>query len=253
MMTAAIGHNNPPSAIDLARDTINALSDWMKGNPVIQSEAQAREAKLLIDRAKVSLDEIENERNNLVRPLNERVSAINDKFKALHNTDKKRPGTYDRIFAELKARVAAYLVAEEERRQKEAAEAAAKAAEAERLAREAEAREQEIIENAKAGELDGDVGAATREADEAFADYERESRFAARAERAAKVRIGGGLGRASTLRTVEILHLDSYSLALKAIGPQPKIEEAILSCAREYRKTHGHLPGGVSATTERVL
>jgi len=248
-----VGHNNPPSAIDLAKNTIDALSEWMKNNPVIQTAEQAKEAKLLIDRAKVSLDEIEDERNKLVRPLNDKVSAINDKFKALHNTDKKRPGTYDRIFAELKARVSAFLVAEEERRQKEAAEAAARLAEAERLAREAEAKEQEAIENAKAGELDVDVAAVTAEADDAFADYQRESRFAARAERDTKVKLGGGFGKATSLRTVETLHLDNYGKALKAIGPQPKIEEAILSCAREYRKTHGRLPDGVSATTERVL
>lgn len=247
------GHNNSPSPIDLAGETIGAVSDWMKDNPVIQSEEQAKEAKLLVDRAKAALEEVEAERNRLVRPLNEQVDAINGKFKALHNTDKKRPGTYDRIFAELKARIAAFLVAEEEKRQKAAAEAAAKLAEAERIAREAEAKEQEAIENAKAGELDVDVAAVTAEADDAFAEYQRESRFAARAERDTKVKVGGGFGRAATLRTVETLHLDSYNLALRAIGPQPKIEEAILSCAREYRKSHGRLPDGVSATTERVL
>lgn len=247
------GHNNPPSPIDLAKVTIDAMSEWMKDNPVIETGEQAKEAKLLCDRAKVSLDEIEDERNKLVRPLNEQVDAINGKYKALHNSDKKRPGTYDRIFAELKARVAAFLVAEEDRRRKEAEEAAAKAAEAERVAREAEAKEKEALENAAAGELDVDVVAVTTEADEAFGEYERQSRFAARAERDTKVKLGGGFGRSASLRTVETLHLDSYNLALKAIGPHPKVEEAILSAAREYRKTHGRLPEGVSATTERVL
>lgn len=247
------GHNNPPEAIDLARGTIDAMSDWMKDNPVIQTAEQAKEAKLLCDRAKVALDEIEAERNKQVRPLNEQVSAINDKFKALHNTDKKKPGTFDRIFLELKSRVSAFLVAEEDRRRKEAEEAAAKLAEAERIAREAEEKEREAIENAAAGELDVDVAEVTQAADEAFADYQRESRFAARAERDTKVKLAGGFGKAASLRTVETLHLDSYNLALKAIGPQPKIEEAILSCAREYRKTHGRLPDGVTATTERVL
>jgi hypothetical protein len=229
------------------------MSEWMKANPVIETSEQAGEAKLLCDRAKAALDEIEAERDKLVRPLNEKVDAINRDYKTLHNTDKKKPGTYDRVFIELKARVSAFLIAEEEKRRKEAEAAAAKAAEAERLAREAEAKEREAIENAKAGEVDVDVVAATTEADESFAEFEKASRFAARAERDAKVKLGGGFGKAASLRTVETLHLDSYGKALKAIGPHPKIEEAILSAAREYRKQHGALPEGVSATTERVL
>lgn len=250
---AIVGHNKPPSAIDLALTTIDAMSEWMKANPVIETGEQAGEAKLLCDRAKVALDEIEAERDKLVRPLNEQVDAINRDYKALHNTDKKKPGTYDRVFIELKARVSAFLIAEEEKRRKEAEAAAAKAAEAERLAREAEAKEREAIENAKAGEVDVDVVAATTEADESFAEFEKASRFAARAERDAKVKLGGGFGKAVSLRTVETVHLDSYGKALKAIGPHPKIEEAILSAAREYRKQHGALPDGVSATTERML
>lgn len=250
---ALVGHNKPPSPIDLAQVTIDAMSEWMKANPVIETGEQASEAKLLCDRAKVSLDEIEAERDKLVRPLNEQVKAINGKYKPLHNTDDKKPGTYDRIFIELKARVSAFLVAEEEKRRKEAEEAAAKAAEAEQLAREAEAKEREALENAAAGEIDVDVVAITQEADASFAEFGRASRFAERAERDSKVRIGGGFGKAASLRTVETLHLDSYNKAIKAIGPNPKIEEAILSAARDYRKQHGSLPEGVSATTERKL
>ena len=67
------------------------------------------------------------------------------------------------------------------------------------------------------------------------------------------MKLGGGFGKAASLRTVETLHLDSYNLAIKAIGPHPKIEEAILAAAREYRKVHGVLPDGVSATQERKL
>lgn len=250
---AIVGHNQPPSAIDLALTTIDAMSEWMKANPVIETGEQASEAKLLCDRAKAALDEIESERDKLVRPLNEQVDAINRDYKTLHNTDKKKPGTYDRVFIELKARVSAFLIAEEEKRRKEAEAAAAKAAEAERLAREAEAKEREAIENAKAGEVDVDVVAVTADADASFAEFEKASRFAARAERDAKVKLGGGFGKAASLRTVETLHLDSYGKALKAIGPHPKIEEAILSAAREYRKQHGALPEGVSATLERTL
>lgn len=120
------------------------------------------------------------------------------------------------------------------------------------MAREAEAKEQEALNNAKQGEI-VDVAAVTQEADEAFAEFERQSRFAARAEASVKTKLGGGFGRSASLRNAETLHLDSYGKALKAIGPHPKIEEAILSAAREYRKTHGRLPDGVTATYDQVL
>lgn len=250
---ARIGGNNPPSPIDHAGTVIEEINSWLGDNPVIESEEQARSAKPLLDRAKAALEEIEKDRDGKVRPLNEQVKAINDEYKAIHNTDPKKPGRFDRIVIELKARVAAFMLKEEQRRQRAAEEARRIAEEAERIAREKEQAEREALKNAAAGELDVNVAAVTTEADEAFSSFERQSRFADRAERDSKVKIGGGFGRTATLRTVETLHLDSYGKAIKAIGPHPKIEEAILAVAREYRKEHGALPEGVRATTERKL
>lgn len=250
---ATIGGNNPPSPIELAGQAIHAVSQWMEDNPVIETEKQARDAKPLVDRAKVALDEMEAERDRKVRPLNEQVSAINAEYKALHNTDAKKPGLYDKIFGELKARLAAFLRKEEERRRAEAEAAAKAAAEAERLAREAEAREREALDNAANGEIGVNVAAVTDEADAAFADYQRASRFAARVERDTKVKIGGGFGASVSLRTTEVLHLDDAHAALVAIGVTDKIRDSILSSARDYRKLHGELPAGVRATQERKL
>lgn len=253
MRSALALSNNPPGPIDHAKSVIDDINAWLADHPVIQTEDQAREAKPFLDRAKAALDEIEDERDGKVRPLNEQVAQINSTYKALHNTDPKKPGAYDRIVVELKARVGAFLAREEAKR-RAIAEAAKKAQEeAERIAREAEAAEREALLNAAAGELDINVAAVTTAADQAFGDFERQSRFADRAERDAKVKIGGGFGRTAALRTVETLHLESYGRALKAIGPHPKIEEAILSAAREYRKERGALPDGVTATTERKL
>jgi hypothetical protein len=230
-------------------DDINA---WLSDHPTIETEEDARAAKPFLDRAKASLEEVEAERDGKVRPLNEQVDAINAKYKALHNVDKKKPGRFDKIVAELKSRVAAFMVREEQRRDREAELARLAQEEAERVAREAEAREAEALANAKAGEV-VDVAEVTKQADEAFEEFERQSRFAARAEKETKVKIGGGFDRTASLRTVETLHLDSYNLALKAIGPNDKIRDAILSAARDYRKVHGELPAGVRATTERKL
>jgi hypothetical protein len=249
---AVAGHNAPPSPIDYAQSVIDEINAWLADHPTIETEDDARAAKPFLDRAKASLEEVEAERDSKVRPLNEQVSAINVKYKALHNTDAKKPGLFDKIVIELKARVAAFMIREEQRRIREAELARLAQEEAERLAREAEAKEAEALANAKAGEVI-DVAEVTKQADAAFEEFERQSRFAARAERDTKVKIGGGFGKTASLRDAETLHLDSYSLALKAIGPNDKVRDAILSAARDYRKLHGELPTGVRATYERKL
>lgn len=249
---AVVGSNNPPGPIEHAQSVVDDINSWLADHPIIESEDHAREAKPYLDRAKAAFEEVESERDGKVRPLNEQVKSTNEKYKALHNTDPKKPGRFDKIVIELKARVAAFMLREEEKRRVAAEKARLAQEEAERLAREAEAKEAEALENAKAGEI-VDVAEVTKHADEAFSEFERQSRFAARAERDTKVKVGGGFDKSASLRNVETLHLESYGKALKAIGPHDKIRDAILAAAREYRKEHGALPDGVTATYERKL
>ena len=250
---AQIGHNNPPETIEAARDTMTALSDWMAEHPVIEIEDDAREAKKLLDRAKSCADEIENDRDQLVRPLNEQIATINGKYKAVHNTDAKKPGTLDRTVLELKARLSVFIKAEEVKREAEAERLRLAAEDAAHIAREAEAREQEAIRNAQAGELGVDVTQVVVEADSRFAEFQKAEREAQRAERNEHVKIGGGWGNAVSLRTKETLVLVSYAKAITAIGPNDKIRDAILSAARDYRKLKGSLPDGVVSETTREI
>jgi hypothetical protein len=248
-----MGGNNPPGPIEIAESIMQVLSDWMADHPAIQTEDDARAAKPLIDRAKAAMDELETDRDSKVRPYNEEVAKINAEYKAVHNTDPKKPGTFNKIFNELKFRVAEYLRKEEQKRLVAAAEARRIQEEAERQAREAEAREREALDNASAGEIGVDVAAVTKEADTAFETYERQSRFADRAERDTKVKLGGGFAGAVSLRASETLQVDDALKAIVIIGITDRIREAILTEARAYRKANGRLPDGVSATTERKL
>jgi hypothetical protein len=93
----------------------------------------------------------------------------------------------------------------------------------------------------------------TKEADEAFSTFERQSRFADRAERDTKVKIGGGFGASVGLRNSETLQVDDALKAIVIIGITDRIREAILTEARAYRKANGRLPDGISAQTERKL
>lgn len=250
---AIIGANNPPSPIEYADTIINELSTWMKDHPVIQTEEEARAAKPLIDRARAAQAEIEAARIAEVKPLNDKVAEINAEHKAVHNTDPKKPGKLDRVYNELKSRISAYLQAEEQRRLREAAAARAAQEEAERIAREAEAKELAALQEAQAGVVDVDVAAITEQADEAFATFERTSRFADRAEKDTRVKIGGGFAAPVGLRNSETLAVTDALKAIVVLGATDRICEAILTEARAYRKANGRLPDGVTASTERKL
>jgi hypothetical protein len=241
-----IGANNPPSAIDFASESTAALSDWMKDHPVIESDDAARAAKLLVDRAKSSLESMETERDAQVRPLNEQVKAINDKYRQPRTLlEKVRNALVDRLTA-----YARRLEQERLRKAKEARRAAEAAAQA---ALEAERRAQEAHEEAAEGVCDIDVGQVTQEAQQAIHDLGRASRELARADRDTKVRIGGGLGKVSTLRTVEVLIITDIHAAIEDVGVTEAIRDAVLSAARAYRKENGELPSGIARETARRI
>lgn len=250
-MPATIGHNQAPEALAFAPETMVALSAFMAEHPIIASEDEAREAKKLLDRAKGCTGDIEAERDKQVRPLNQEITEINARYKAVHNTDSKKPGTLDKIINELKARLTDFVKAEEARREREANAKRLAAEEAERLSLEASQRERDAIDNARAGELGVDVTQVVVEADALAAQAGKAIREAARADKATHVKIGGGFGRAVSLRTIETLILDDPLQAIRAIGVNETIRDAILTAARDYRKQHGSLPAGVSSVTER--
>jgi hypothetical protein len=255
---APIGHNNPPGAIDLAKPGIADLEQFLKDNPVIGNDDEARAANTIISRTTLAFKGMEDERKSKVDPLNAQVKATNAEYHKWHNADRNNPGIWDKFVIELRSRLTKYAKVEEAKR-REAAEAAQRAKdEAERLAREAEEREREAKETAAAGVCDVDIGTVTQEADEAFRDFQKADRISQRAEKARTVRIGGGFGKVSTLRTKEILSVSDWKAAVSAIeemsdGLPATISDAILTCARAYRKITGELPPGIRAETERTL
>ena len=245
-MSGAIGHNQPPSQIEFTRETCEALGEWLKENPVVETEEQARSGKLLVDRAANCLKDLEAERNGQVRPLNEEVKRINDHYRTPRNN-------LEAICNQIKERLLDFIKAEEARRQAILEEKRRQAEEAERRAREAEERERETKEDAKVGVLDSDVAGATIEADAAFAAFTRSERELARAERDTHVKIGGGFNRALSARQKETLIVDDPAAALVEMGFNSDIIEAICKAARAYRKLHGRLPNGIKSDIDRSI
>ncbi len=241
-----IGHNNPPSPIDMAREAIKPLAAFLAGNPVIQDHAAAKEAKLFLDRVKATIGDLDAAKEAEAKPHHDAWKAALAKFKPATEYVTKLQG-------ELKYRLGEYIKAEEAKRQAEL-EAARKAqAEAEAAAREAERLEFEAKQNADMGEVGVDVAKAIEEADEKFAGFQQASRFAAIAEKDAKVRIGGGFGKVASLRTKDVWTLEDPAAALAAIGCTDGIREAILMAARQYHKLTGQVAAGCTLTKDRVL
>lgn len=245
--------NNPPGPIEYAQSVIDELNAWLSEHPVIQSEDEARDAKPLIDRAKAALVDIETERTRLVAPLNIQVSTINMEHKKYHNTDRTKPGLFDKVLGACLQRINAFMLIEEAKRRREAENARLLAEAAEKAAREAEAREKEVHEDASLGIVGSDVAKATAEADAAFHDYERASRFARLADKETKVKIGGGFGRSISIRDKEVLIVKDWTKAIVSTGLTDGIRDAILTAARNFRREYGELPDGIEITKERSV
>jgi hypothetical protein len=242
----SIGHNSPPSPIAFIKETISDLAKFMVDVPVIETQGQAIQGGLFVERTRKLLQDVEDERKEQVGPLNEQVKAINESFR-----EARRP--LETILHEVRARLTDFAAREEAKRIRVAEEARLQAEAAEMEAHRAEEAEREAKQNATMGEI-VDVADCIVEADQAFSRFQKADRAAAVAERDTVVRLPSQLGgKALSLRTQEVLTVDNALKAMSEIGSHPKINEAILVAAREYRKRFGRLPAGVSADYTRSI
>ena len=235
--------NNPPDMTVTLGEVVIQLNSWLADHPVISTEDEARDAKVLIDRAKLGIKDLEDERDRKVRPLNNQVAEINAYYRPAKTLAEK-------VLNEIRRRITDFIAKEEAKRIKIAEEARKLAEAAERQAREAEEREKQASQDADIGVV-VDVAQSVAEADEKFTEYQAASRKAALAEREAKVKIGGGFTRSLSLRTKESLIVKDAISAINAIGMTPDIEAAIIKGARAFRSMHGELPNGVESIMER--
>jgi hypothetical protein len=232
--------------VGVAVETTAAVSAFLSENPVISDETQAREAKTFLDRGRLCIADIETERSGLVKPLNDRVTQINSRYRGPKELLQK-------VVDELRSRLDRYIRAEEERRIARAEQARLDAERAGIAARDAERIEQDALGNAATGVLDIDVSRLVSDANQAFEDYKKAERQAALAERETHVKIGGGFRRALGLREREVPFISNIFEAIKALGYTKAIEEGVLKSARAYKKQTGKWPPGITVTTERKI
>ena len=243
---ALLGHNQPPGPLASGREAMTELSAWLTEHPVVQTRAEAKEGGAYVERTRIALNEMETERTVKVAPLNKQLGTINGAYRAVREP-------LEKTLKELRRRLTDFASAEEARRIAELRRLEADRDEAERIARAAEAKEQNAIAAVDVGEC-ANVGAAINEADAAFKDFDKLVSATAVAERNVPVRIGSVMGnRALSMRTIEVLVIEDAAKAIKAMGLTEKIQQAILSSARDFRKAHDELPTGIGITYERSL
>ena len=240
------GHNNPPSPIESAKEAMVELGQFAEDTPVIQNFQEAKLAAAFIERTRVALQAMEDERKPQVDPLNAKVEAINKPYRLVRQPLEK---LYDLI----RARLTKYNNAVEAARLREAQQLRDEAEAKERAAREAEANEAATIAGAEFGECT-DVGEAIIEADGAFKDYQKADRSAAIAERNVPVRIASIMGgKALSMRTAEVFIVEDACAAITAMGLSDAARQQLIKDAKRFREATGELPDGVKSTYERSL
>ncbi len=241
-----VGHNNPPDNLTTADGLIKEVSSFMAGNPVVQTDDEARQFKLYVDRTKAQIKDLEAEQEVKSYPLRVHLETIRSDYRP------KRRMLGD-LLDEMLGRVELFVQAEQRRREQAAALLVAHALEARRKAEEAERIEREKLDNASQGEVGINVAEVIDDADEAFEAYEKAERKAEVARRDMRVKIGGGFSRAIGMRKTETLHIEDGMAAIGEMGMTPDIRLAILKSAGTFRKLNNRLPNGIVSKVEEHL
>lgn len=226
------------SPLEIAAEQTEILAKWLADHPVIQSEEEAREAKIVYDRAYNAAVDLEAAKERETKPLH---TAWQVKLAYYRGPVANLGGAVKVLYG----RMQAYLRKVEVMRVAVAEAARRTAFIKEVEARQAEAVEREAKENASQGEVGVDVVAATAQADTAFGDFKQAVHAADRAMQATEVRVSGGIGRAIGIRREKTLILDDGAKALAALGVTEDIRAAILKSARAYKKLNNKWPDGV--------
>src|SRR5262249_38407811 len=121
-----IGHNKPPGMIESANGVADDINKWLMDNPVVETELQARVAKVKIDRAKLCLKDLKDERDAQVAPLRASITELDQRYKAPSST-------LSGVLEHCELRLGEFIRAETRRRE-EAAERARQEAEAAKFA-----------------------------------------------------------------------------------------------------------------------
>lgn len=242
-----IGHNRPPTAIEHAVSMFKSLDKFLNDNPVIQDQDAAIDAKLVFDRAQMTLTELEKEKEAESKPLHSAWQECLAKFRAPREN-------LERLFGILRQRMTDYAKAEKRRLEAEAAERARIAAEAEAKMLAALKAETEAKEDAEVGVLDAKIGEAIQNTDAAYVAFRDADAAKTQVEKAAEhVGFKGGFGNAVNLKTVKVPVIKDAAKVFAAVGATDDVKAALMKSARAYKKLRGSWPDGIEEVEESKI
>lgn len=211
--TPGIGHNVDPftesqNRVEELTDTAN---QWIEKCKEIQDEDQAGRANDFRAQIRAAKTDVENKRKDEVKPLNDQVTAINTKFKAL-------VPFLDESLTRLNGLLEPWLQKLEEKKQKEARQARE---EAETRRREAEAAKK------KAEEGTGHTIQAAVQAKQAEEEAEKAEKEAAQIEKSKPQVKGDYSGKSTGFRTTWKAKITDIDKAFEYYKVHPKVVEAL--------------------------
>jgi hypothetical protein len=243
------GTNEPgdvPGAIAAATEQAVLLKVFIADSPVIQTAQEAQAAATWIESTRKTLAAMEDERKPLVEPHVAEQKRINGAYRVVREP-------LEELLNIVRARWNKWDTAERMKREAAAERARLEFQEANERAQAAVLAAEDAIAGAEVGEC-ADVGSAVVEAQEAVRDANKLGRVAGRAERETAVRVASTLGgRAQTSHAFKVFTVIDIHAAINAMGPTPKILEAVISSARDFYAAHEEPPAGVTVTKERSI
>jgi hypothetical protein len=239
-----------PDVIESAREVYKSVAVFLNDHPAIVTEDDARAANEILGSGRSMLKSLDLADGAECDPIYARWKELKAKW--------KKPITSLKAVVDQLAEILRVHMVEEDRKRKAIAEEARRVAEeAKRIALEAEEAERKAILDAQEGEF-ADVGHKMAVADSAFEQFKEAKAESKVATRDQDVRYRSRFAsKATTLRTVETLHVDDPVAALNALWPDDGLRESLLTAARAWRKSHGGeattLPPGIRRTTEQKI
>lgn len=240
-------HNNPPEEIQEEISAYQAIMNrwnqflkvadkWINDRSEIKDKATADKCADFIAQMNAIKKDAEKERKDEKAPVIAQGKAIDAKY----NSVKKE---IEGVTAKLKSRQDAWLKAEDERIKAEQAKQREAEAEAARKAEEARRKAEELAAEADAGNLEGSAVStieAQRQA-EAAEEELAEAQKRAKQAMATKAKAGGtnnvsGKRRSASLRTYWEAEITNPKLAAVALADNPRVQEILLSVAKEMQR-----------------
>jgi hypothetical protein len=245
------GHNKGPRDAQIEADKALKVAEALISNfPKVTHKADADKVAEGIRNAQGALQAYDADRDTRVRPLNSRVKAINDEYRATKEA-------FATLIESLKGINRVWLKAEDLRR---AAEAKRLREEAERKADEARRAQEEAAREAERAK-DGDVTDGPLRPVEAARDAQEATLAARKAEATAtkvekeRVTSGGGGTRAVGLATHIELKIPSKKDLIKIVTQIGMLDEFfiddVIAACRRYHHKQRVWPAGLDVKEEK--